>query len=121
MAALACAWQCHLATSVQWCSQRSAELSDSYTKPLVQAHETAKSALDQAKQQHQAAQLALQQPFFFQQPYWCDGAGTTASALEGWQKAGLPLRAVVYLRAPTSEAGTQVQDTPPLITGTMQC
>ena len=83
---------------------------------ILQAHETAKGALLKAKEAHQAAQAALQLPCFLQQPYWCDGAGTTASALGAWQKAGLPFRAIVHLQAP-AEDGAQPQDAPALIAG----
>ncbi len=82
---------------------------------VLQAHDTAKAALDQAKQLQQAAQASLQQPCFLQQPYWCDGATMTAKDLEDWQKAGLPFRAVVLLKAP--QESTPAQDTPPLLAG----
>ncbi|DBA96914.1 hypothetical protein WJX82_005465 [Trebouxia sp. C0006] len=79
----------------------------------TKAHDTAKAALDQAKQLQQAAQASLRQPCFLQQPYWCDGASITAKDLEDWQKAGLPFRAVVLLKAP--QESTPAQDTPPLL------
>lgn len=82
---------------------------------MLQVHEAALAALDRAKHAHQAAQAALQQPCFLQQPYWCDGAGTTATALEAWVKAGLPLRAVVHIKA--SQEGQQTKDAPLLIAG----
>lgn len=83
---------------------------------LLQAHETAQGALLQAREAHGAAKAALQQPCFLQQAYWCDGAGATVTALEAWQRAGLPFRAVVHLKAP--EEGAQPQDPPALIAGT---
>ena len=86
---------------------------------VLQAHDTAKAALDQAKQLQQAAQASLQQPCFLQQPYWCDGATMTAKDLEDWQKAGLPFRAVVLLKAP--QESTPAQDTPPLLAGMPSC
>ncbi|KAL0038853.1 hypothetical protein WJX79_010718 [Trebouxia sp. C0005] len=79
----------------------------------VKAHDTAKAALDQAKQLQKAAQASLLQPCFLQQPYWCDGASMMAKDLEDWQKAGLPFRAVVLLKAP--QDSTPAQDTPPLL------
>ncbi len=85
----------------------------------LQAHDTAKAALDQAKQLQQAAQASLRQPCFLQQPYWCDGASITAKDLEDWQKAGLPFRAVVLLKAP--QESTPAQDTPPLLAGMPSC
>ncbi|DBB00331.1 TPA: Sperm-associated antigen 17 [Trebouxia sp. C0004] len=79
----------------------------------TKAHDTAKAALDQAKHLQQAAQASSQQPCFRQQPYWCDGASMTAKDLEDWQKAGLPFRAVVLLKA--SQESTPAQHTPPLL------
>lgn len=57
----------------------------------------------------------MRQPCFLQQPYWCDGLGASASALDAWVEAGLPLRAVVHLKAP--KEGEQAKDTPSLIAG----
>ena len=82
----------------------------------LQNHETALAALEKAKKAHKAAQAALRQPCFLQQPYWCDGLGASASALDAWVEAGLPLKAVVHLKAP--QEGEQAKDTPPLIAGT---
>ena len=73
-------------------------------------------ALKTAREAHEAAQAALQQPFFIQQHYWCDGLGASASALEVWVEAGLPLQAVVHVKAP--KEGEQAKHTPPLIAGT---
>ena len=81
----------------------------------MQVHESATAALHKAKEAQRASQAALQQPCVLQQPYWCDGAGGTASALEAWVQAGLPLRAVVHLKAP--KQGEQITDAPPLIAG----
>lgn len=82
----------------------------------LQNHETALAALEKAKEAHKAAQAALRQPCFLQQPYWCDGLGDSASALNAWVEAGLPLKAVVHLKPP--QEGEQAKDTPPLIAGT---
>ena len=76
-------------------------------------------ALGKALEAHEAAQASLKQPFFLQQPYWCDGLGASASALDAWVEAGLPLRAVVHLKAP--KEGEQTQDTLPLVAGTALC
>lgn len=76
-------------------------------------------ALKTAREAHEAAQAALQQPFFIQQHYWCDGLGASASALEAWVKAGLPLRAVVHVKA--HKEGEQAKDSTPLIAGTTAC
>ena len=84
----------------------------------MQSHETAKAALEKAKEVHQAAEVALQQPVFVQQPYWCDGIGASASAHEAWIQAGLPLRAVVYLKAP--KEGEETRATQALIAGLQQ-
>lgn len=73
-------------------------------------------ALKTAREAHEAAQAALQQPVFLQQHYWCDGLGASASALEAWIEAGLPLRAVVHVKAP--KEGEQAKDPTPLIAGT---
>ena len=84
---------------------------------MVQVHQTAMTALEKAKQAHQAALAALQQPCFLQQLYWCDGAGATAAALEAWVKAGLPLVAVVHIKA--AKEGHQTEGAPLLIAGTI--
>lgn len=81
----------------------------------LQAHDAAKVALLKAKQAHQAAHASMQQPCLLQQPYWCEGAGTDLAALAAWHQAGLPLRAVVYLRAPAE--GAEPAAVPPLIAG----
>lgn len=73
-------------------------------------------ALKTTREAYEAAQATLKQPFFLQQHYWCDGLGASASALEAWAEAGLPLRAVVHVKAP--KEGEQAKDTTPLIAGT---
>lgn len=84
----------------------------------MQGHQTAKAVLEKARDAHQAAQVAVQQPYFLQQPYWCDGVGASASAHEAWIQTGLPMRAVVHLKAP--KEGEQTKAAPPLIAGLQQ-
>lgn len=81
----------------------------------MQGHEAAKATLAKAREAHQAAQVASQQPCFLQQPYWCDGIGASASAHEAWVQAGLPLMAVVHLKA--AQDSEQTRATPALIAG----
>ena len=69
-----------------------------------------------AKKAHEAAQGDLQKPCILQQPYWCDGAGSSTDAQEAWLRAGLPLRAVVHLKAPLEDA--QTTESPALLKGT---
>lgn len=76
-------------------------------------------ALKTAREAHEAAQAALEQPVFLRQHYWCDGLGSSASALGDWVEAGLPLRAVVHVKAP--KEGELAKDSPPLIAGAATC
>ena len=91
-------------------------MAHNYALQWLQAYKVAHEATLKAKKAHEAAQGDLQKSCILQQPYWCDGAGSSTAALEAWLSAGLPLRAVVHLKAPLEDAHTT--EGPALLRGT---